>query len=102
MGCSRWTLASGQRSRLPVRGRLPRHFTAWSDQERRNSMASSHGGSHERGHIKDPENDGRLKENREAGRTKGTTPGSEARAQEHGRDPAHNGSSSHSGSSSKG
>lgn len=39
-----------------------------------------------RGHVRDPENDGRLKENREAGRTKGTTSGSKTRAREHGRE----------------
>jgi hypothetical protein len=33
----------------------------------------------QQGNIKDPEHDGRLKENREAGRTKGTTPGSRER-----------------------
>lgn len=41
----------------------------------------SHGGN-----VRDPEYDGRLKENREAGRTKGTTPGSQARAEERGHD----------------
>ncbi len=48
-------------------------------------MASSHGDSHRQGSVKDPEHDGRLKENREAGRTKETTPGSKARAEEHGK-----------------
>jgi hypothetical protein len=42
-------------------------------------MATSHKG--EQGNVKDPAHDGRLKENREAGRTKGTTPGSAARQQ---------------------
>ena len=40
-------------------------------------MATSHKG--EQGNVKDPSHDGRLKENREAGRTKGTTPASAAR-----------------------
>jgi hypothetical protein len=43
----------------------------------------SHGGN-----VRDPEHDGRLKENREAGRTKGTTPGSQARAEDRGHDPS--------------
>lgn len=48
-------------------------------------MPAEHKGGSHGGGVKDPENDGRLKENREAGRTKGTTLGSEARAREHGR-----------------
>jgi hypothetical protein len=48
-------------------------------------MASEH---QQRGSVKDPEHDGRLKENREAGNTKGTTPGSRQRAEEHGKEPA--------------
>ena len=59
-------------------------------------MAQSHSSSHQGG-VKDPENDGRLKENREAARTKGTTPGSE---KEHGREPAESSHSSRSGSGS--
>ena len=50
-------------------------------------MATQHKGGHEsgqQGSVKDPEHDGRLKENRDAGRTKGTTPGSEARAHDSG------------------
>jgi hypothetical protein len=65
-------------------------------------MASaSHSDNQQRGNVKDPEHDGRLKENREAGRTKGTTSGSQARAEEHGREPAGSsrGSGSHSSSS---
>ncbi len=74
-------------------------------------MATKHESGHQGG-VKDPENDGRLKENREEGRTKGTTPGSAARAHEHGREPAesshsrsggsHSGSGSHSGERSHG
>ncbi len=48
-------------------------------------MATQHRGGHEsgqQGNVKDPQNDGRLKENREEGRTKGTTPASEARSHE--------------------
>lgn len=62
-------------------------------------MASKNQGSSHGGTVKDPENDGRLKENREEGRTKGTTPGSEARAREHGHEPAE---SSHSRSHESG
>ena len=58
--------------------------------------------SSHQGTIKDPENDGRLKENREAGHTKGTTPGSEARAHEHGREPAESSHSRSGGSHSQG
>ncbi len=60
-------------------------------------MATQHRGGQEsgqQGSVKDPEHDGRLKENREAGRTKGTTPASEARAHELGGKSA---SGSHSG-----
>lgn len=57
-----------------------------------------HGGERQ-GTVKDPENDGRLKENRESGHTKGTTPGSEARAHEHGHEPAQSSHSSHSSGS---
>ena len=39
--------------------------------------------THQQGNVKDPEHDGRLKENREAGRTKGTTAASAARAEGH-------------------
>jgi hypothetical protein len=46
-------------------------------------MATKNENTHHQGTVKDPENDGRLKENREAGRTKGTTPASAAR-REHG------------------
>jgi hypothetical protein len=53
-----------------------------------NTMATKQQGSSHGGTVKDPEHDGRLKENREEGRTKGTTPGSEARAREHGHEPA--------------
>lgn len=42
----------------------------------------SHGGN-----VRDPEHDGRLKENREAGKTS-TTSGSQARAEEHGHEPS--------------
>jgi hypothetical protein len=53
-------------------------------------MASkSQGSSHHGGTVKDSE----PKENREEGRTKGTAPGGEAHAHEHGREPA---GSSHS------
>ena len=57
-------------------------------------MAQSHSSSRQGG-VKDPE-----QENREAGRTKGTTPGSEARAHGHGRESAEGSHSSRSGSGS--
>jgi hypothetical protein len=77
----------------------------------REAMTSkSHHDSGERGRVKDPEHDGRLKENREAGHTKGTTPGSEARREEAGRSGGqsmgshggHSGSSQHHGGSGSG
>jgi hypothetical protein len=46
-------------------------------------MASEH-----QGKIKHPETDGRLKENREAGRTMGTTPGSRERQEKAGHSSA--------------
>jgi hypothetical protein len=58
---------------------------------------ATHSNTHHQGTVQDPEHDGRLKENREAGRTKGTTPGSEARAHEHGHESQ---GGSHSGSHS--
>ncbi|MBV8095637.1 MAG: hypothetical protein JO110_20875 [Acetobacteraceae bacterium] len=58
--------------------------------------------SDHQGSVKDPEHDGRLKENREAGRTKGTTPGSDARAREHGHEPAESSHSRSQGGSSGG
>jgi hypothetical protein len=63
----------------------------------------SRGGDH-RGSVRDPENDGRLKENREAGRTKGTTEGSRERAHGHereneGRSGGHEGGSRSHGQS---
>ncbi len=47
------------------------------------TMATDHGNTHTQGSVKDPEHDGRLKENREAGRTKGTTEASAERAHGH-------------------
>ena len=44
--------------------------------------------SGQQGNIKHPETDGRLKENREAGRTMGTTPGSRERQESGGRSSA--------------
>jgi hypothetical protein len=61
-------------------------------------MATQHRGGHEsgqQGSVKDPEHDGRLKENREAGRTKGTTPASEARSHESGGKSSSGGHASH-------
>ena len=46
-------------------------------------MAASHENTHTQGSVKDPEHDGRLKENREAGRTKGTTEASAERSHGH-------------------
>ncbi len=46
-------------------------------------MATSHSGNANQGTVKDPEHDGRLKENREAGRTKGTTEASADRSHGH-------------------
>ena len=63
-------------------------------------MATQHKGGHEsgqQGSVKDPEHDGRLKENRESGRTKGTTPASEARAHDSGGRGSHS-SGSHASS----
>ena len=60
----------------------------------------SRGGDH-RGSVRDPENDGRLKENREAGRTKGTTEGSRERAHEHGREQENEGRSGGHGGGSR-
>jgi hypothetical protein len=58
--------------------------------------------THHPGSIKDPQHDGRLKENREAGRTMGTTPGSEARAKQHDQAPAESSHGRHEGSSHSG
>jgi hypothetical protein len=61
-----------------------------SNAKKRALMRSKQHDSNEhahRGGVKDPKHDGRMKENREAPRTKGATPGSEARAHEHGREP---------------
>jgi hypothetical protein len=61
-------------------------------------MATQHKGEHEsgqQGSVKDPEHDGRLKENRDAGRTKGTTPASEGRAHEAGGKSSSGGHASH-------
>lgn len=46
-------------------------------------MSPSKGEGH-RGKVKDPESDGRLKENREAGRTKGATEASQERRESRG------------------
>ena len=47
-------------------------------------MATSHNeNTHTQGSVKDPEHDGRLKENREAGHTKGTTEASAERSHGH-------------------
>ena len=53
---------------------------------------ASNANTHQQGNVKDPEHDGRLKENREAGRTKGTTGASAARAEGHPHE-AHDGGS---------
>lgn len=50
------------------------------------SNRQGRGGEH-RGQVRDPENDGRLKENRETVQTKGATSRSEALAREQGREP---------------
>ena len=55
-------------------------------------MANSEN-THTQGSVKDPEHDGRLKENREAGKTKGTTEASAERAGGHASDTSHKGSS---------
>ena len=63
-------------------------------------MASGH-----QGNIKHPETDGRLKENREAGRTMGTTPGSRERQEKGGQSSAeerHASGGTHSGQHSGG
>ncbi len=57
-------------------------------------MANTEHSSSNQGTVKDPEHDGRLKENREAGRTKGTTEASAERA--HGHETSH---SSHASAS---
>ncbi len=51
-------------------------------------MATSHN-THTQGSVKDPEHDGRLKENREAGKTKGTTEASAERAGGHNPEGSH-------------
>ena len=55
-------------------------------------MATSHN-THTQGSVKDPEHDGRLKENREAGKTKGTTEASAERAAGHKPEESHKSSS---------
>jgi hypothetical protein len=79
-------------------GVLAVHPTTGCESKEITAMATqSH--SEDRGGVKDPSHDGRLKENREAGRAKGTTQGSAARAQEHGNEFA---GSSHSKQASDG
>ncbi len=68
-------------------------------------MATSHN-THTQGSVKDPEHDGRLKENREAGKTKGTTEASAERASGHNPEGSHKGAAqtakSHAEGSAKG